>query len=41
MMLKRTFYQNKKKGQKLEIDKLQVAFVKTIELCLKESNKID
>ena len=41
MMLKRTFFQNKKKAQKLEIDKLQVAFVKTIELCLKETNKTD
>jgi hypothetical protein len=41
MMLKRTFYQNKKKAQKLEIDKLQAVFVKTIELCLKETNTTD
>ena len=41
MMLKRTHYQNKKKAQKLEIDKLQSALVKTVEICLRESNKTD
>ena len=41
MMLKRTYFQNKKKAQKLEIDKLQSALMKTVEICLKESNKTD
>jgi len=41
MMLKRTHFQNRKKAQKLEVDKLQSALIKTVEICLKESNKID
>lgn len=39
MMLRRTFYQTKKKEKKLEIDKLQSAFVTLVELSLKEGNR--